>query len=144
MVVRYDGQGNSHTTTTVAGMTTENITLGNAHYSRTGSGTWMKMTLTADELEEDEEFAPDFNFDAPNVNETYVSQGKEACGDLTCFKYIWTEADSEGGTYTFWFDDKDYKLRRFQLESSEDLLDALVSYENVTISEPSPVQEFGL
>ena len=46
----------------------------------------------------------------------YEKQGKEACGDRTCFKYKVTEPGSTDVSY-WWFDDRDYAMRKMRTES---------------------------
>jgi hypothetical protein len=68
---------------------------------------------------------------------TYKSAGKEACGNLTCFKYeVLDSAGKEHQGWT-WFDDQDYKLRRNEAKDSVQLFE----YDNVVITAPSPVKD---
>jgi outer membrane lipoprotein-sorting protein len=72
---------------------------------------------------------------------TYKNLGTEACGNLTCYKYQVTTATAAGAKQYVWFDTTSYQLRRWQYsDSSTGTTDMAISYQPVTISQPSPVQ----
>lgn len=75
---------------------------------------------------------------------TYKKIGKEACGNKSCFKYqVIDTADTETIESFVWFGDDDYKLARWTTKSKDgSSSDSTFSYEKVTISEPSPVEEY--
>jgi hypothetical protein len=73
---------------------------------------------------------------------TYKKIGKEACGNLTCFKYEVVDPSSPG-KQTLWFDDKDYQLRRMRIESEGTVSDQVFAYSSVSITAPSPTKDLG-
>ncbi len=121
----------------------EVITIDKTTYTKAGE-TWYKQTHN----DQSDQFAEDFkvDFDEPSDSEevedttTYKNLGKEACGDLQCFKYQVITDDSEE-TEFIWFDDNDYQLRRVRSESKDGATEMTFEYDNVSISEPSPVKE---
>src|SRR5690606_22982830 len=95
--------------------------LNGASYVKTGD-VWIKY---ADSDSNDEnlpvdvdtytsQFEADENTPENSLKDTYKNLGKEACGDLECFKYqILDSAQSEAQTF-IWFDTKEYKLRKIE------------------------------
>lgn len=73
---------------------------------------------------------------------TYVAVGKEACGKLTCFKYEIKDPSNSANRQFIWFDDKDYRLARWQAQdgNSATSSNAAYSYRDITINVPSPVR----
>ena len=75
----------------------------------------------------------------------YEKVVKEACGDLLCFKYKLIDesglSDKTRAAHIefIWFDDKEYLLRKNQLDDNSDSTVELFSYEKVEFPEPSPV-----
>lgn len=122
------------------------ITIGNSSYVKNvEANNWMKYTSEpdtpstnpvpdfSDEIAIDPEVKPDTS--------TVTAEGKEACGNLTCFKYKVSDTTTPDEFATFWFDDKDYKLRKMETTSSEGTVVWTVEYEVAPITEPSPVVE---
>lgn len=67
---------------------------------------------------------------------------KEACGNLTCFKYEASDTADSSSKQFMWFDDRDYLIRKMVLTDSEGgSMEAVYTYGNVRISAPSPVKE---
>jgi len=67
----------------------------------------------------------------------YENQGKEPCGDDTCFKYRMTGGILGDGVVVCWFGDEDFLPRRY--ESTGGLLGALtmtIDYKPITITAP--------
>jgi outer membrane lipoprotein-sorting protein len=146
MVLRVDGEDKSHLK--MEGATPyEVITIGQATYTKAADGTWWKQTNeneTAADLKSD----VSVDLEEPETvegepTEIYQKEGKEKCGNLTCFKYRTTDSAGSAATTYIWFDDKDYQLRRTQVISDGNTSDMLFSYDNVNITEPSPVKELG-
>lgn len=147
MTIMAEGDDKSHMK--VDGeMSYEVITIGKTTYTKAADGTWWKQTLPeteADKYTADSQLSIDEpEGDNNDVTKTsYKKLGKEACGDLTCFKYQEVDPSSKTTTY-LWFDDKDYQLRRTQtVEEDGSKYDATFSYSKVSISEPKPVKELG-
>ncbi len=141
--IRNDDKGNTHTTTNMPGMPeSETISFdGNTYTKAAGQTAWIKYSASTDDfIQEDEEILPEFDFDDSSVQK-YQKEGKEACGNLNCFKYSYTDTD---GVVMLWFDDKDYLLRRLSSSAEGSTMEMNFEYTSVTISEPSPVQEFSI
>lgn len=146
MVTEIDGDNSSTVMTSGDGSESKFIYLNGATYTYDNDeGVWLKYTndLATDfTVDLDEEF----NFDDETVpeteRETYESKGKEACGNLTCFKYQIVDPTSPDTEQYVWFDDDEYKLRRFQIIESGQTSEGTIEYVEITISEPSPVREF--
>jgi outer membrane lipoprotein-sorting protein len=61
---------------------------------------------------------------------------------LTCYEYQVSGA-AAGGTQDVWFDTGSYKLREWrEADSAGNTTDMTVTYQPVTISAPSPVENF--
>lgn len=147
-VFETDDQGNTRMTTIENGVETAGIiVIDNTTYMKNADeGNWLKLTsdapdvLTTDPTENlDVDF--DFESEAAKDTTTITKDGKEACGNLTCFKYTISDSDTPGESTTLWFDDKDYKLRRMTHVTSEGTSSIAFEYEVETITEPSPVVE---
>lgn len=146
MTVRSSGS-NSHSTITTDGtVTSEIIVLDNVSYMKNmADGSWTKYTNnTSSGLDSNiSEYTPDFDFSNEEVKDTHKINklGKEACGELTCFKYQMLDSTEPDAETIIWFDDKDYKIRRMTAKNSDGVSEMTFSYEKVTISQPSPVIE---
>jgi len=103
---------------------------------------WWKQTIKPEELtqEEKDQEPVDFKeeFSQPDLKFKFIT--KEACGNLTCFKYEQT-SPSIPGTRTFWFDDKDYLLRKEEAGYGEFITRTEYSYDKINISAPSPTKD---
>lgn len=126
----------------------ETINIGDTTYTKDMSdGKWWKQTVAKTETNSTEEAKVDFEEptdDKPAEQQTtYKLIAKEACGDLTCFKYqVLDPANKETVEY-IWFDTEDYQLRKTRTESKGDVYEAVFSYTKIEINEPSPVKELG-
>ena len=122
----------------------EVITIDKTTYTRAGS-TWYKQTIK--DAEDDVAKNYEVDFDEPDDEgttedkTTYKKLGKEACGNLTCFKYEVVDPAHADTKEFIWFDDKDYQLRRSRTESPEGVAEMTFEYDGVTVSEPSPVKD---
>ncbi len=122
------------------------ISIGDTTYTLDYSDNkWWKQTVKLDETKPDVEEEVKNDFDLPETKDTttYKFIAKEACGDLTCFKYELVDTSSTAQTKQFmWFDDRDYLIRKMVVEDKENgSMESVYSYEHITISEPSPVKE---
>jgi hypothetical protein len=149
MSVKSEGDDKSHVKLT-GEMDMEIVTIGDATYTKAADGTWWKQTQTTSD--ESTNYNDDIKtaFDEPSTTAeadktSYKKLGKEKCGELNCFKYqVVDPADTANDSY-LWFDDRDYQLRRTQTVSKDGKtnFDAIFSYDDVNIKEPSPVKELG-
>lgn len=74
----------------------------------------------------------------------YEKLGKEACGDRQCFKYKVTDPANPEISY-WWFDDKDYMMRKMRTESKDGgYFEMVITPGNVTIEPPmGMIKEMG-
>lgn len=122
----------------------EVITIDKTTYTKAGS-VWYKQTIKDPKENVSNDYKMDFEEPAEGEETknttTYKSLGKEACGDLQCFKYEVVDSERPKEKQYFWFDDKDYLLRKIRTESNGAISEQVYEYDNVSISEPSPVKE---
>lgn len=146
-VYETDSNGNTRMVTSQAGAETAAfISIGKVSYIKNlEANNWTKYESEtpdsespASEIEDEIGFnTEDFKDDTSKI----TAQGKEACGNLNCFKYLITDTATPGEETTIWFDDKDYKLRRMTLKSADGSSDITFDYSVAAITEPSPVVE---
>jgi outer membrane lipoprotein-sorting protein len=123
------------------------ITIDKTVYTKAGD-TWYKQTAESTDKNTTDDFKIDFedpeDESTPEEDKTtYKSLGKEACGNLNCFKYEVIDPEQADQKNFIWFDDKDYQLRRSRTETPDGASEMTFEYDNVNIGEPSPVQELG-
>lgn len=71
----------------------------------------------------------------------YNKLGEEVCGTLTCYKYEEIDSANKENSRIFWFDNKDFLLRKEQYKFGEFTTTAEYSYDNISINAPSPTKE---
>jgi len=142
----FEIDGNKSRVSMSGEMSYEVITIDKTTYTKAGD-VWYKQTTTDQNTDVTSDYKIDF--DDPSDESTaedkttYKSLGKEACGNLTCFKYEVIDPEQADEKNFIWFDDKDYQLRRSRTETPEGASEVTFEYTNVTINEPSPVKELG-
>lgn len=146
MTIETDAQGNSHSTITADGTNMQTVTYNGTFYTLdTSDNTWIKYPKSENQdpaSETDVDINIQEEESKPEADRTqYKSLGKEACGNLTCFKYQIIDPRDTAGEVFIWFDDQDYLTRRMQTKTAEGTMDMTYSYEDVSITEPSPVKE---
>ncbi len=145
------GGKRSHVVTTIEGKPYESIAIDNTTYIKDQSGnTWWKQTIEPSKAQEPT--APKTDFTEPSSDNkqsdkpqpTYKLIGKEACGNLTCFKYQMVDPSAADQTNYIWFDIKDYQLRRMRTEfNGGNSDDQTFSYNNVNINAPASTKDLG-
>lgn len=150
-VLKSDGKGNSYMSSETGEGKAEYITLAGTTYMKSpGSDIWYRFPKgddTASAPVADSE-QPSYDFTDTNDDTTpvaktiYKNLGKEPCGSLTCIKFQTYEESTPGDTTTVWFDTKDYLTRKMEMVTAGSTSTIVYTYEAVTISEPSPVQDF--
>lgn len=136
---------NSHLVMAIQGKPFETIIIGTTRYTKTGDGTWWKEVIEqADVSASTSTYDP--SFEEPTTGSepdktSYKKIGTEGCGTLTCFKYQIIDPESPGTTQFLWFDNKDYQLRRMYVESVDGKFDQTYTYQNVTVTAPSPSKD---
>lgn len=140
----------THQTSSFNGKPYETIVIGDVTYTKDfNDGKWWKQTKTTAQTDPappvTEDFAPDFTdpneLNNEGVKVEYKKIGTEACGDKTCFKYQIVDPSVTDQTQYLWFDNQDYQLRRMLTTAPDSSSDFSFSYENVTITEPSPTKD---
>lgn len=122
------------------------ITIGDTTYTKDFSDNkWWKQTVKKEELKE--KLGDDFDFDFSESTEEadkteYKKEGKEACGNMQCFKYQIVESGSSDTKQYLWFDDREYMMRKMRVEDNEgNITESEFAYTGVNISAPSPTKE---
>lgn len=143
----FEVDGDDSHITMTGEMAYEVITIGKTTYTRAGD-TWYKQTIKEPEQDVAKDYKQDFvepstDEKKPSEDKTYKKLGKEACGNLQCFKYEIVDPSSTDAKEFIWFDDKDYRIRKHLSQSPEYTSETTYEYNNVNISEPSPVKELG-
>lgn len=123
------------------------IQIGDTTYVKDYSDSaWWKQTLKPMEVtpgEEPKEEPTDFKTEYSKPDLQFKFLGKESCGNMTCFKYEQTTGGPEGMAFSriFWFDDKQYLLRKEETAVGEFGTKVEYSYDNINISPPSPTKD---
>lgn len=127
----------------------EMITMGDTTYLKDyKDNSWWKQTASKEELKEnvaDEVVKEPIDFkemyEEAKDTVTYKNLGEEACGELTCYKYEQVDSASPEGKRLFWFDNKDFLLRKEQNGFGEFTATSEYSYDNINIKAPTPTKE---
>ena len=123
------------------------IIIGDTTYLKDQSDNqWWKQTVKFEEETTTEEGKKpeepiDFKEEFSKPNITYKSLGKEPCDNLTCFKYEQTLPESPELKRIFWFDDRDYLLRKEQSGFGEFIAITEYSYNDINITPPSSTKD---
>jgi outer membrane lipoprotein-sorting protein len=107
---------------------------------------WWKMTTKPDDsaVKQVKEMKDEFKTDEKQAEDKTVYKfiTKEACGNLTCFKYEILTPESSDTKQYIWFDDSEYLMRKIVVEDKTNgSSESLYTYGNVSISAPSPIKE---
>lgn len=147
IVLSSDGKGNNSLTMSGGSSGSLNsITLdGHTYIQMQAGGAWIDEGASGSSASSSDSSAAASDnslksFTADLSGFTYTKADKEACGELTCFKYQIVDAANPGTTQTCWFDTKNYLLREYKTHDSNGDLDMKVAYQKVTITKPSPIQ----
>ncbi len=151
----YDMDGDTlkyRTTSSGEGMESDMIVIDDTTYIKDfKDGKWWKQTeKPGEENSEIESKMDEYMVKDAEEEETefvkmkYNKLGEEACGDLTCYKY--EEVDPNGdaesaGKRLFWFDKKDYLLRKDLSEFGEFSSESEYYYDDVSVDKPSPTKD---
>lgn len=124
------------------------VTIGDTTFLKDYSDNrWWKQTIKFEEKkDEGQNNEPaDFKEEYSKPELTYKELGKEDCGPsakgLTCFKYEQIFPESPEMKRIFWFDDKDYLLRKDQAGFGEFVGTVEYSYDGINITAPSPTKD---
>jgi len=142
LVFAQDGNGNTSLTTS-GGSASEQlntVTYAGVTYIKNGS-VWIKYPTTSTPAQTTDP-SSDLTFMSSLTSEHFTKVDSEACGSLTCLKYKLTDTATPTATDYVWFDTHDYLLREFSsTDPSSGTTDMKLSYQAVSISVPSPVQD---
>ena len=147
MTTKNDGKGNSQLTTKDKNgkLVSDMISLNDTSYIYNPTDkSWTKYESNTDTADPADEVDEELNIsteDLKNDNYEYKSLGKEACGTMTCFKYQLVDKKVPTQENFVWFDDDEYKARKMSFKEGDTTMVLEISYEAVTISEPSPIKE---
>lgn len=87
--------------------------------------------------------ANSLSFMSSLVSKNLTKVYSEACGSLTCLKYQLMDSTTPNTTSYVWFDTRHYLLREWSSsDPSSGSIDMKISYQPVTISAPTPVEDF--
>lgn len=149
--VKNDGKGNTEVTSSSNGQSGSYISLDGSTYVQAGStGTWLEYSgssLGAATTVPNP--VSGFNLNFTNTTTAGVSvtnQGTVACGSSTCYKYKVVVASTPTTTEYVYFDKSSYLLKQWTSNDTSTGVSVNVtfSYEPVTISKPSPVQQVNI
>lgn len=147
--VEAENADRSRTTGTQDGKETSSfVSIGNTTYSKDYSdGKWTKFTSETPSTSSTD-VTGDAIFDLSNSATVdalskikYNKIGKEACDNLTCFKYQIVDPDNSTTEQFLWFDTEDFLLRRQTTKTTDSTTDMTLTYDKVSVTEPSPVKE---
>ena len=142
IVLSQDGKGNSELVTTGGGYSVDSITLDGVIYTKAaGETVWTKYASGASAPTTT---TPDSNlsFLASLDSTQFTKAGTAACGGSTCFKYTFTDTANAGATQYALFDKSDYLMREYASTGGTlGNMDIKITYQKVTITMPSPVQD---
>ncbi len=139
MTLSSDGKGNTKIESDQLNM----ITLNGSTYTKMDQA-WYKMSLPDSSSISGSDVVNDLDLkDQENLDERYKRIGQEACGSMTCIKYEVSSKSDDGtpATTNVWIDTKEHKLRKVEGSYDGGTMTMNISYQDVNISEPSPVQE---
>ncbi len=121
----------------------EIINIGTTTYTKGGETWWKSATKNAEPLRIGEFTYPIPSAEALQAKQiTFEAQGKEACGDMECYKYAITDPATGTTPTTVWFDTQDYLLRKSSVTATASSSnDQTFSYENVQVPQPDPVKD---
>ncbi len=146
--LKSDGKGNTQMITATPQGNSETIMLNGTTYTKgPGQSVWYRLPKSEDTAEDtstdntdiDE---PEYDFENNSgPKSVYKKLGEEPCGNLTCIKYQTYTEDTPQDTWTVWFDTKEFKTRKTEVVSGGYTSTTEYSYGDVTISEPSPVED---
>ena len=145
ITLEQDGKGNESFSLTGGGQTINTINFdGQTYTQQTVGGPWITYGSNSS-TNTSTSSTPDSTLNSfiSSVSTTsYTKIGTEACGNLTCFKYQIKDTTSPNSTQYAWFDTKDHLLRQYYESdpSTGDKMTMAISYQSVSISKPSPVQ----
>jgi outer membrane lipoprotein-sorting protein len=143
-----DGKNNTSMTSSQDGKeAVASISLNNTTYIKDEtSGTWLKYPPADNSAPKTDNPTSDVKVDTNDITEkntvTYKSLGKEACDNLTCYKYQVIDSTHPNDQQFIWFDTKDYRMQHWYNKDDQGTTDMVITYKSVNIKAPSPVKDF--
>lgn len=128
------------------------ITVGDFTYLKDYSDNkWWKQGMNQPETDSEPEMTgePEDTKDVETIADeyskkeqsTFTNLGEEACGNLICHKFQEAMPDYPEATRTFWFDTKQYLLRKEENGFGEFLSTNEYEYDGVNVTAPSPTKD---
>lgn len=138
--LKNDGKGNTELTGSGSGAVINAITLDGVMYVQSNdTGPWIEYPTGSTAPTSNPTSNMDIAVGATTTS--FKSLGKEACGNLTCYKYEIDSKLTPDTKQVVWFDTSSYKLREWNYsDANGDSTDMKVAYGSVTITKPSPVE----
>lgn len=138
----YGVDGNkSYTKSTINNASYEVILDGTSTTYTLAGGVWYKQAIDTSKIPVSEKGNENTSPEGGIINTANASKfsfvSKEACGELTCFKY---QSKGEKILETVWFDDKDYKIRKSLTESDGKNMAVIFEYD-AAIELPTTTKE---
>lgn len=90
------------------------------------------------------DFTSEISKDVTEFKENYKFENEEKCGELSCYKYKIIDNENPNNITYFWFDNKDFLIRKLTTEENESFTSTVIEYKPVSIKTPSPVKEVTL
>ncbi len=138
-----------HTTMQIAGKNQEMIIMGDTTYVKDpADGSWWKQVATVTDAS-----PTPGKFKVPTVDEAkqqladkqntaiFKAEGTEACGSLTCYKYLETDNGDGTSAKTIWFDNQQFLTRKDVQTMGSSTVTNTYSYDNVSVTAPSPTKD---
>jgi len=127
----------------------ESIIIGNTTYERRDDGAWKKRSFTNEEVEAllgtsneslNEGITQKRIENTKQLHFEFIA--KEKCGGLNCYKYKKNteKTDELDSSMYFWFDDKEFLLRKELMETPEVSVTTIISYDNIVIVPPEGME----
>lgn len=120
--------------------TSDFIAVDNTMYYTDTDGSLKNKVMDVATLNQYNRFRPSWvaqNLQDSLTKSTFKKIGTEKCGDLTCYKYEQTDASDPDAKRQFWFDTKNYLLRKDIFTFGEFTSENTYAYDNINIQIPN-------
>lgn len=144
LTYEQDGKGNYSVMASGGASSTSfnSILLGGNVYIQSGSE-WLEYPSGSTTPTQSSDPSSNLSFMGTLANVKFTKVGTDTCAGLPCLKYAITDSTDPSATQYAWFDTQQYKLREYSAtDATSGTLDMKLSYQPVTITAPSPVQQF--
>lgn len=145
--VKNDGKGNREVSYTSGSTQVSSVTYDGSTYVQTGAdAAWYQSPKTATTGTVSTDPTSGFTLNLSNGKTAGVEVTKEgtaSCGSYSCYKYKVITTNAPNATQYVYFDSSKYVLREWTYDNptSGMSVDLTFSFQPVTISKPSPIQQ---